>query len=398
MPYTFIAELKGSAYVGEDYRAFCLGEDHRIRLEFEPDNPYDRNAVKVLGGEDGRLIGRLDAASAARIHRLRSKRPTAEAIFTDRGECYQLRVTLEVDPPKKTPPAGIIEEDNVVSGYVVRPAIPAEELRNVSGELQITTGEDGRTIEKDGRAIGMLDGKTSGILDRSDAEIVECRVREFADDRLFVRITTAGHLVTDLEMQRKRIAELFEKMPGYYGCRYGDDPPTENQFHYALALGIDMRDQTFASTSAAIDEAKRNKVVPCNPLEEWETEELYRYLTRANDRRYAFLDGHEDPPRPAKKRPRPEVASEPEPPPVPEPEPPPKYKTECPFCGQHYECPAEMNGTVLKCAHCEQVFRIRIDAPNVPPVRRAAQKRTDASWIVLAIVLILLAIYVVSRF
>ena len=100
MPYTFTATLAGSHHVEKNYRKFCSGADHGIRLEFEPQNPVDPKAVKVLGGRDRLFIGYLDRDSAARIHRLRSKHPTAEAVFSG-GECYMLNVTLEVDPPAK---------------------------------------------------------------------------------------------------------------------------------------------------------------------------------------------------------------------------------------------------------------------------------------------------------
>ena len=100
MPHTFIATLAGSNYVEKNYRKFCSGTDHSIQLEFEPQNPHDSNAIKVLGSRNALFIGFLDRDSAAKIHRLKSRYPTAEAIFNG-DECYTLKVTLEVDPPTK---------------------------------------------------------------------------------------------------------------------------------------------------------------------------------------------------------------------------------------------------------------------------------------------------------
>ena len=138
MPYTFTATLAGSHHVEKNYRKFCSGADHGIRLEFEPQNPVDPKAVKVLGGRDRLFIGYLDRDSAARIHRLRSKHPTAEAVFSG-GECYMLNVTLEVDPPakKKALQTGIVLNENTVIGCVVKTKIPAERLQSLSGELAI---------------------------------------------------------------------------------------------------------------------------------------------------------------------------------------------------------------------------------------------------------------------
>ena len=308
MPHTFIATLAGSNYVEKNYRKFCSGTDHSIQLEFEPQNPHDSNAIKVLGSRNALFIGFLDRDSAAKIHRLKSRYPTAEAIFNG-DECYTLKVTLEVDPPtkKKKPQTGIFINENTVIGYVVKSKIPPEQLCSLSGELAIIPGDGGFSVRKmeTGEPIGMLDSKTAAILARSDVRITACAVHEFVDDHLFIKITADGRLLTDLEGQRKQIAALFQKMPEYLGYHFGDDPPTENQFSYGLALGIDMRKQTFQGVSKAIDKAKANGIPAHHTLTDWEEEELYRYLSRSSNQRYAFLDGLDDSPWLSRKRLRP---------------------------------------------------------------------------------------------
>ena len=402
MSYTFTASLKGSEYVEQNYRKFCSGIDHRVRLEFEPDNPYDRNAVKVLGGPEELFIGYLDRDSAAKIRRMKSKHPQAEAVFSDGKNCYALNVTLEVDPPvrKKAPQTAVVVSENVIVGYLVKTKLPAEKLRDISGELAIIPEGGGYSVRQmhSGDLIGTLDAKTAAVLEHSEVPITQCAVFDFSEERLFVQITTDGRLLSDLEWQQKRIAGLFKKMPEYLGYQFGKDPPTASQFSYGLALGIDMRNQTFQSISKAIDKAKALGIPARHTLEDWEEKELYRYLSRQSNQRYAFLDSINNSPWRSKDRLRPAASAAPDPEPPPQPEPPPDYKTECPFCGQHYECPAEMNGAVQKCVHCGQEFRIRLDAPTIPPGHRPTPKRMDASWIVLAVVLILLAVYLISRF
>ena len=58
-----------------------------------------------------------------------------------------------------------------------------------------------------------------------------------------------------LQKEREIIVSLFNKVPEYLGNRYPDnfDAPTKAQFCYAVKFGIDMRWQTFQSTSAAIE-------------------------------------------------------------------------------------------------------------------------------------------------
>ena len=295
MPYTFTATLAGTQYVEQNFRKFCSGADHRIRLEFEPGNPFDPNAVKVFGGREELFIGYLDRDSAKRIHRLKSKHPTAEAIF-EGGVCYSLNVTLEVDPPakKKALQTGVIIEDAVVIGCIVKPKIPAEKLQNISGELAVIPDKGSySTVQmSSGQLLGMLDAKTAAVLERSETQIADCTVFDFSDGHLFVKITTDKHLLSDREWQQKRIVSIFQKMPQYLGAHFGGDfdMPTENQFQYGIALGIDMRNQTFHSVSKAIDKAKKRGVKPQDTLDDWELEELYRYLSRSSNQRYAFLD------------------------------------------------------------------------------------------------------------
>ena len=307
MSYSFLARLAGSNHVERNYRKFCTGRDHSVRLEFEPDNPVDPNAVKVLGGSSGLFIGYLDRDSAKKIARMKSKQLTAEAIL-ENGECYMLTVTLEVTPRnrKKSPETGIILADNTVIGCVVKAAIPEEELKNISGELTAFPEGENFSIRQteSGNLIGMLDAQTAAILIRSEAGVSKCETFNFYEDHLFLKITATAHLLSDLEYQQKQIAALFQRLPQYYGAHFGDDPPTENQFNYAFDLGVDMRDQTFQSTSNAIDRAKKNP----NYLNDFscdEKAELYRYLSRTSNRRYAFLDEIENAPWKSKKRPRP---------------------------------------------------------------------------------------------
>ena len=101
-----------------------------------------------------------------------------------------------------------------------------------------------------------------------------------------------------LQKEREVIVSLFRKMPEYLGHRYpeGWDFPTEAQFIYALKFGIDMRCQTFKSTSAAIDKAKADGIPAHDMLTYQESAELYRYMCRSNNRRYNFLDDIPDSP------------------------------------------------------------------------------------------------------
>ena len=101
-----------------------------------------------------------------------------------------------------------------------------------------------------------------------------------------------------LQKEREVIVSLFRKMPEYLGHRYpeGWDFPTEAQFIYALKFGIDMRCQTFKSTSAAIDKAKADGIPAHDMLTYQESAELYRYMCRGNNRRYNFLDDIPDSP------------------------------------------------------------------------------------------------------
>ena len=101
-----------------------------------------------------------------------------------------------------------------------------------------------------------------------------------------------------LQNEREVIVSLFRKMPEYLGHRYpeGWDFPTEAQFIYALKFGIDMRCQTFKSTSAAIDKAKADGIPTHDMLTYQESAELYRYMCRSNNRRYNFLDDIPDSP------------------------------------------------------------------------------------------------------
>lgn len=404
MPYSFTATLVGTSYVEKNYRSFCSGMDHGIQLEFEPKNPSDHNAVKVLGGRNRIFIGYLDRESAARIHRLKSKHPTAEAIFSG-SECYMLNVTLEVDAPakKKALQTGIFIDENTVIGCVVKTKISPEQLQHLSGELAIIPEGDTYSIRTmdSGNQIGMLDSKTASILNKSETKITECFVSNFADDHLFVKITASSRLLSDLEWQRKMIIALFQKMPEYLGYHFGDNPPTERQFSYGLALGIDMRKQTFQGVSKAIDKAKAKSIPARHTLTVWEEEELYRYLSRTSNQRYAFLDGLENSPWRSKERLRPvktpstpftpskpsapslidqisesvkkEWASRPKPKTNPPPPPEPAiqsckiqtdFKTECPFCSQHYEAAADMNGTKFQCIKCGKEFTLRIDLPK----------------------------------
>ena len=363
MPYTFVATLAGTQYVEKNYQKFCSGPDHSLRLEFEPQNPFDPNAVKVLGGAKGLFIGYLDRGSAARVHRLKSKQPTAEAIF-EGGVCNFLSVTLEVDPPakKKTVQTGVIVGDTIVIGCVVKPKIPTENLQNISGELAIIPDKGAYSIRQmaSGELIGMLDAKTAALLERSETEIAACTVFDFSDGHLFVKITATKHLLSDHEWQQKRIAALFRKMPQYLGAHFdNDDMPTENQFRYGLALGIDMRNQTFKNVSKAIDKAQKKGVKPQDPLDYWELEELYRYLSRSSNQRYAFLDRTAAPPRPRQSIRRPFRTQA-----VQSCEMPTEFKTKCPQCGQHYEAPAEMDGTECQCVKCGHQFTIRLDIPQ----------------------------------
>lgn len=372
MPYTFTASLAGTHHFEKSYRKFCSGSDHGVRLEFEPQNQFDANAVKVLGGVNELVIGYLDKKSAARIHRLKSKCPTAEAIF-DNGECYMLNVTLEVDPPakKKSLKTGIIEGNTVV-GCLVKTKIPDAELREISGELAIIPRDGKYSVCRvdTGDPIGILDSPTTAILERSEAEVVECTVLNFCDGHLFVKITADLPLLSDLEWQRQRIAALFKKKPEYLGCRFGDDPPSERQFSYGLALGIDMRNQTFQGVSKAIDKAKKSGVSAHHGLSDWEEEELYRYLSRSSNQRYAFLEGADDPPRRSKggltrtKDPFSAISERPSPPTVRSCEIPTEFKTECPHCGQRYECSSDMNGTTFRCIKCGKEFQLRLNIPK----------------------------------
>ena len=101
-----------------------------------------------------------------------------------------------------------------------------------------------------------------------------------------------------LQKEREVIVSLFRKMPEYLGHRYPEcwDFPTEAQFIYALKFGIDMRCQTFKSTSAAIDKAKADGIPAHDMLTYQESAELYRYMCRSNNRRYNFLDDIPDSP------------------------------------------------------------------------------------------------------
>lgn len=101
-----------------------------------------------------------------------------------------------------------------------------------------------------------------------------------------------------LQKEREVIVSLFRKMPEYLGHRYpeGWNFPTEAQFIYALKFGIDMRCQTFKSTSAAIDKAKADGIPAHDMLTYQESAELYRYMCRSNNRRYNFLDDIPDSP------------------------------------------------------------------------------------------------------
>ena len=101
-----------------------------------------------------------------------------------------------------------------------------------------------------------------------------------------------------LQKEREIIVSLFHKVPEYLGNRYPDnfDAPTEAQFCYAIKFGIDMRWQTFQSTSTAIDDAKAKGITPYTNLTDAELSELYRYMCRGNNRRYSFLEDLPDSP------------------------------------------------------------------------------------------------------
>lgn len=101
-----------------------------------------------------------------------------------------------------------------------------------------------------------------------------------------------------LQKEREIIVSLFNKVPEYLGNRYPDnfDAPTKAQFCYAVKFGIDMRWQTFQSTSAAIDDAKAKGITPYTNLTDAELFELYRYMCRGNNRRYSFLEDLPDSP------------------------------------------------------------------------------------------------------
>lgn len=190
----------------------------------------------------------------------------------------------------KTIKYGVILSKNILVGCVVKAKISNDCLRKMSGDLNIS-GKNGifSVFSDSGVDIGVLDAKSSGILERSKINHSKCSVLEFSENHLLLKITTEADLVSDIEWQRRCIVSMFQKVPEYLGSHFGENLPTEAQFEYALALGVDLRDQTFHSISKAIDKAKKQKSRSEVVLNLWEREELYHYLSRSSNQRYDFL-------------------------------------------------------------------------------------------------------------
>lgn len=81
--------------------------------------------------------------------------------------------------------------------------------------------------------------------------------------------------------------KIIQKYPQFENMCFGKDCPTENQFIYALNLGIDINKKTFSTISAAIDKAKEeNKKKKPVLIDDTDEDLLYEYLVSkspAND-------------------------------------------------------------------------------------------------------------------
>ena len=68
--------VMGVAMRRTDVAAFCKGSDRQLALLQEPDNPYDRNAIRIVGSWKGwlfrkeKLLGYVPAEEAAKLARL----------------------------------------------------------------------------------------------------------------------------------------------------------------------------------------------------------------------------------------------------------------------------------------------------------------------------------------
>ena len=67
--YESDVEVAGIQHHRESALAFVGGTNHALTLEWEPDNPHDINAIKILGfSGEWQHVGYLPAALAAQIH------------------------------------------------------------------------------------------------------------------------------------------------------------------------------------------------------------------------------------------------------------------------------------------------------------------------------------------
>ena len=99
------------------------------------------------------------------------------------------------------------------------------------------------------------------------------------------------------------LENVIEKYPQFADVHFGKDCPTENQFSYALHLGINVDKKTFKSISTAIDKAKASGKQR-KPIEVDNEDEdvLYQYLVAnspaSSDYMEELKELHADLPRP----------------------------------------------------------------------------------------------------
>ena len=84
---------------------------------------------------------------------------------------------------------------------------------------------------------------------------------------------------------------VIQKYPQFAGVCFGKNCPTQNQFSYALHLGVDVNKKTFSTISTAIDKAKasgrRTQAAPVDPDDE---EVLYEYLVSVSPAGKEYMD------------------------------------------------------------------------------------------------------------
>lgn len=107
----------------------------------------------------------------------------------------------------------------------------------------------------------------------------------------------------DLSDEPVTLENVIEKYPQFANVHFGKDCPTENQFSYALHLGINVDKKTFKSISTAIDKAKASGKQR-KPIEVDVEDEnvLYQYLVANSPADSNYMEElkelHADLPRP----------------------------------------------------------------------------------------------------